>query len=260
MAAQEPELLFRATFDDLTAQVAKGAPKSGLTRDLGFAAKEGFNKSAALLLGGGEECPSGPAQSEPVGWHHLVLGESPHVPVKGHGKSRVGDAAARGLLSWVVSLCIATCCAQSEVRMLSQCRGREFDYGVWVPRPVDQPLPLKRCGDEVEFTLCGVRIRAILAPGHSFDCVVYLMQLSGKRIAFMGDIASEKGFIEKAWNDTAKGKRALEVCRAKVLPFQPDHVFHGHRVYPDGMDGDLARPRYDRRSVQQRDQFKAARP
>jgi glyoxylase-like metal-dependent hydrolase (beta-lactamase superfamily II) len=109
------------------------------------------------------------------------------------------------------------------------------DYGVWVPRPVDQPLPLKRAGDETEFTLCGVRIRAILVPGHSFDCVVYLLELNGKRIAFMGDIASEKGFIEKAWNDTAKGRRAMEVCRAKVLPFRPHHVFHGHRLYRDGM-------------------------
>jgi hypothetical protein len=57
-AAQEPELLFRVTFDDLTAnaQVAKGNPKSSLTRDLGLTAKEGFNRRTALLLGDGEEC------------------------------------------------------------------------------------------------------------------------------------------------------------------------------------------------------------
>jgi hypothetical protein len=57
-AAQEPELLFRVTFDDLTAnaQVARGNPKSTLTRDLGLTAKEGFNKRTALLLGDGEEC------------------------------------------------------------------------------------------------------------------------------------------------------------------------------------------------------------
>jgi len=57
-AAQEPELLFRVTSDDLTAnaQVARGNPKSTLTRDLGLTAKEGFNKRTALLLGDGEEC------------------------------------------------------------------------------------------------------------------------------------------------------------------------------------------------------------
>ncbi|MBM4086025.1 MAG: hypothetical protein FJ272_14670, partial [Planctomycetes bacterium] len=56
--AQEPELLFRVTFDDLTAnaQVARGSPKSSLTRDLGLTAKEGFNKKTALVLGDGEEC------------------------------------------------------------------------------------------------------------------------------------------------------------------------------------------------------------
>ena len=57
-AAQEPELLFRVTFDDLTAnaQVAKGNPRSTLTRDLGLTAQEGFNNKTALLLGDGEEC------------------------------------------------------------------------------------------------------------------------------------------------------------------------------------------------------------
>lgn len=51
-------MLFRVTFDDLTAnaQAAKGNPKSTLTRDLGLTAKEGFNKKTALLLGDGEEC------------------------------------------------------------------------------------------------------------------------------------------------------------------------------------------------------------
>ena len=57
-AGQEPELLFRVTFDDLTAnaQVAMGNPMSTLTRDLGLTAKEGFNKRTALLLGDGEDC------------------------------------------------------------------------------------------------------------------------------------------------------------------------------------------------------------
>jgi len=56
--AQEPELLFRVTFGDLTAnaQVAKGNPKSSLSRDLGLTAQEGFNQKTALMLGDGEEC------------------------------------------------------------------------------------------------------------------------------------------------------------------------------------------------------------
>ena len=57
-AGQEARLLFRVTFDDLTAnaQVAQGNPKSSLGRDLGLTAKEGFNKKTALLLGDGEQC------------------------------------------------------------------------------------------------------------------------------------------------------------------------------------------------------------
>lgn len=57
-AGQEARLLFRVTFDDLTAnaQVAQGNPKSSLDRNLSLTAKEGFNKKTALLLGDGEQC------------------------------------------------------------------------------------------------------------------------------------------------------------------------------------------------------------
>jgi phage tail tape-measure protein len=55
---EEPRLLFRVTFDDLTAnaQVAQGNPKSSLGRNLGLTAKEGFNEKTALALGDGEQC------------------------------------------------------------------------------------------------------------------------------------------------------------------------------------------------------------
>ena len=61
------------------------------------------------------------------------------------------------------------------------------DYGVWVPRPVDVPLPLRRPGDETEFTVAGLNIRAVFVPGHSFDSVIY-DGVGRKRVVFTGDI------------------------------------------------------------------------
>ena len=65
------------------------------------------------------------------------------------------------------------------------------DYSVWAPAQIDQPLPLKRAGDETEFVLCGLRIKAIFVPGHSFDSVLYVMDFNGKRVVFTGDIGFE---------------------------------------------------------------------
>ena len=62
------------------------------------------------------------------------------------------------------------------------------DYGVWPPRPVDLSLSLKRPGDEAEITLDDLKVRAIFVPGHTFDSVIYAMELGGKRVVFTGDI------------------------------------------------------------------------
>jgi len=54
---EPPKLLFKVTFDDLTAnaEVAGGNPRSTLARELGLTARAGVKKTA-LLLGPGEEC------------------------------------------------------------------------------------------------------------------------------------------------------------------------------------------------------------
>jgi len=110
------------------------------------------------------------------------------------------------------------------------------DYGVWPPRPVDQPLPLKRAGDETSITLDGLKVRAIFVPGHSFDSVLYAMELEGKRVVFTGDIGFDRqDILHRCWGDVDKARQVLEVVRTKVLPFKPDFVFRGHGARHDGM-------------------------
>jgi glyoxylase-like metal-dependent hydrolase (beta-lactamase superfamily II) len=110
------------------------------------------------------------------------------------------------------------------------------DYGVWVPRPVDRPLPLKRAGDETDITLGDMKVRAIFVPGHSFDSVIYALELNGKRIVFTGDIGfdNQQEILHRCWGDIAKAKAVTEVVRTKVLPFKPDFVFRGHSAMRDG--------------------------
>jgi glyoxylase-like metal-dependent hydrolase (beta-lactamase superfamily II) len=110
------------------------------------------------------------------------------------------------------------------------------DYGVWAPRPVDRPLPLKRAGDETEITLGGLKVRAIFVPGHSFDSVIYALELQGKRVVFTGDIGfdNQQEILHRCWGDVDKAKAVVEVVRTKVLPFKPDFVFRGHSAKADG--------------------------
>jgi glyoxylase-like metal-dependent hydrolase (beta-lactamase superfamily II) len=109
------------------------------------------------------------------------------------------------------------------------------DYGVWPPRPVDLPLPLKIAGDEKEFTVGDLKVRAIFVPGHSFDSVIYAMELDGKRVVFTGDIGFDnQDILHRCWGDIEKAKVVTEVVRTKVLPFKPDFLFSGHMAKRDG--------------------------
>jgi glyoxylase-like metal-dependent hydrolase (beta-lactamase superfamily II) len=109
------------------------------------------------------------------------------------------------------------------------------DYGVWVPRPVDVPLPLKRVGDETEFLVDDQKVRAVFVPGHSYDAVIYLLELGGKRVAFTGDVGFKgQDILHRCWGEVDKAVAVAEVVRAKVLGFKPDVVFTGHSEQKDG--------------------------
>jgi glyoxylase-like metal-dependent hydrolase (beta-lactamase superfamily II) len=110
------------------------------------------------------------------------------------------------------------------------------DYGIWPPSPIDRPLPLKRAGDETQITLCGLPIRAIFVPGHSFDLVLYELELNGKRILFTGDLGFEAGshILHRCWGDRDKALVVTRVVRTQALPHKPIHVFTGHGPRRDG--------------------------
>jgi glyoxylase-like metal-dependent hydrolase (beta-lactamase superfamily II) len=116
------------------------------------------------------------------------------------------------------------------------------DYNLWVPCSIDEPLPLKRAGDEAEVTLCGVKIKAIFAPGHSPDSVIYSMELNGHRVVFTGDIAFDdrrpglplgSNILHRCWGDSGKAARVIEVIETQVLPLKPEFNFTGHAAYAD---------------------------
>jgi glyoxylase-like metal-dependent hydrolase (beta-lactamase superfamily II) len=116
------------------------------------------------------------------------------------------------------------------------------DYNLWVPCPIDEPLPLQRAGDEAEVTMCGVKVKAIFAPGHSPDSVVYTMELGGRRVIFTGDIAFDdrraglplgSNILHRCWGDRDNAARVIRVIEAQVLPLKPEFSFTGHAAYPD---------------------------
>jgi glyoxylase-like metal-dependent hydrolase (beta-lactamase superfamily II) len=111
------------------------------------------------------------------------------------------------------------------------------DYGIYPPRPVDLPLPLARVGEQTEFEASGVKFRALFVPGHSFDLTIYTTELSGKRIAFTGDLGFEgQDILHRCWGDADKARAVVQVLRDKLLPWRPDTVFTGHGVRPNGTE------------------------
>jgi glyoxylase-like metal-dependent hydrolase (beta-lactamase superfamily II) len=118
------------------------------------------------------------------------------------------------------------------------------DYNLWVPCPVDVPLPLRRAGDEAEVTLCGLSVRATFAPGHSPDSVIYAMELAGRRVIFTGDIAFDdpspgrplgSNILHRCWGDAALASAVVKVIEEKVLPRRPEFDFKGHAAHRDAV-------------------------
>jgi glyoxylase-like metal-dependent hydrolase (beta-lactamase superfamily II) len=109
------------------------------------------------------------------------------------------------------------------------------DYNLWVPCPIDLPLPLGAASDETHFTLCGVKIKAIFAPGHSPDSVIYAMELNGRRVIFTGDIAfdAQSHILHRCWGDRENAARVINVIETQVLPLRPEFNFTGHVAYKD---------------------------
>lgn len=145
-----------------------------------------------------------------------------------------GDHTGAGYLWRAMGLKVVA--AESAAFNLSWMMPLQAGYGLWVPRPLDIALPLKRAGDETEVTLCGLRIRALFAPGHSVDSVIYMVELNGKRVVFTGDIgfSAANNILNRCWGDPDKAKIVKELVRSKLIPWHPDFVFTGHGSHDDG--------------------------
>jgi len=105
-------------------------------------------------------------------------------------------------------------------------------YSLWAPSAIDKPLPLARPGDTTRFTLDGIEIQAIFVPGHSFDSVIYAMELAGKRVIFTGDVAfhGTGNVLDRCWGDLPKARTVIKILREQVLPLRPEIMIGGHHA------------------------------
>jgi metallo-beta-lactamase class B len=184
---------------------------------------------------GGILVDAGGSSSLPFAWAKMEAAgiEPKQVRYLMHTHSH-GDHTGGGYLWRAMGLKIVA--AESAAYALGWLMPMLTDYGVWVPRPVDLPLPLKRAGDEAEITLSGLRIRALFVPGHTVDSVVYMMELNGKRVAFTGDIGfdAKNNILDRCWGDRDKAKVVVGVVRSALIPWRPDFVFTGHSSMREG--------------------------
>ncbi len=95
----------------------------------------------------------------------------------------------------------------------------------WIHCPVDHAIE-----DGEELTVCGVDIKAINVEGHSTDSLVYIMELDGRKCAFVGDIfmvGGELGLLNWPDSDLAKYRRD----RHKLENLGIDAIFPGHKLF-----------------------------
>jgi glyoxylase-like metal-dependent hydrolase (beta-lactamase superfamily II) len=99
-------------------------------------------------------------------------------------------------------------------------------------------LPLARPGDTTHFILDGLDIQAIFAPGHSFDTVIYVLNLAGQRVFLTGDIGfhGNNDILNRCWGDLPKAHRIMRILREQVLPLQPEIVLTGHDEHSNGIE------------------------
>ncbi|UCG58839.1 MAG: MBL fold metallo-hydrolase, partial [Phycisphaerales bacterium] len=111
-------------------------------------------------------------------------------------------------------------------------------YGIWAPCAIDLPLSLARPGDTTHLTLDGLDIQAIFVPGHSFDSVVYILNLAGKKVFFTGDIGfhGNNHILNRCWGDVPKARRVMEIVREHILPLKPEIVVTGHDEHSNGVE------------------------
>jgi glyoxylase-like metal-dependent hydrolase (beta-lactamase superfamily II) len=187
------------------------------------------NASGGFLIdaGGASSIPSTIAKIRAAGGDVDRIGDLLHTHSHGDHAGAAYLWRARGLR--IVA-------PKSAAFALSWLMPMLTDYGVWVPRPVDVPLPLEKAGDETEFTVANQRIRAIFVPGHSMDLVLYLMELDGRRVAFTGDLGFQapSDILHRCWTDVDHAAEVVEIVKSKVLPFRPDVVFTGHGGKAEG--------------------------
>jgi glyoxylase-like metal-dependent hydrolase (beta-lactamase superfamily II) len=127
------------------------------------------------------------------------------------------------------------------------------DYGIYPPRPLDLALPLTQVGDETDFEVSGLKVRALFVPGHSFDLTIYNLELRGKRISFTGDLGFEnQDILHRCWGDADKARSLVGVIRDKLLAWHPDIVFTGHGVRTNGTEFIASLVRHTEESLKER--------
>jgi glyoxylase-like metal-dependent hydrolase (beta-lactamase superfamily II) len=183
-----------------------------------------------LVDSGGTSAPSltleriKAAGIEPRQMHYLLLTHT-------HGDHLGGAYLWRSMGAKVVAPASAAFPATWMVPALNH-------YGIWAPCAIDQALPLARPGDTTRFTLDGLDIQAIFAPGHSFDTVVYVLDLAGQRVFLTGDIGfhGNNHVLNRCWGDVPKARAVMKTLREQVLPLKPEIVFTGHDEHSNGIE------------------------
>ena len=74
--------------------------------------------------------------------------------------------------------------------------------------------------------------------GHSFDSVIYALNLAGRRVFLTGDIGfhGNNDILNRCWGDAPRARTVMKILREQVLPLKPEIVFTGHDAHSNGVE------------------------
>ena len=88
------------------------------------------------------------------------------------------------------------------------------------------------------FDLPFIKAKLGASCANSFDAVVYVLNLGGRRVFLTGDIGfhGNSHILNRCWGDVPKARKVMEILRERILPLKPEIVFTGHDEHSNGIE------------------------
>lgn len=127
-----------------------------------------------------------------------------------------------GAYLWRVTTGAKFVCSEEMAYTLQHHLPQSTGYGLHPPVPTDH-----RVKADEDLDLCGVKVRAVRLPGHTFGSMGWLFERSGKKYVAIGDLIMPDGVLGYSGSINFSGTDVLASLR-KLESLKVDFILPGH--------------------------------